>query len=464
MKVLLINPPTTTDVETAKVIGLKAPPLGLAYLAAVLEREGYDVKILDSPVLDHSFEDVKREVKKLDPDLVGVTSTTPTIYDAMKTVKTVKEAKDNAFTIMGGAHPTFMPRETLLECPDLDAVAIGEGEITLLELVRALGSGSSLGGVRGIAFKRGREVVFTPPRPPIENLDSLPFPARHLLPMDKYMVFGKRTFIANVMSSRGCPYNCIFCSSSLMFGKKYRARSPSNVADEVEELVNKYKVKHIEFADDNFTFDQRRAINIAKEFLKRGLDVVWACGARVDNISRELLYWLKKAGCYMIYVGVESGVQRVLNILRKGIKIDQVVRAVKMIKEFGIEVTGSFIIGAPGETRKDVKETVKFAKKLDIDFAQFTVMTPYPGTHIYDYAKREGLLLTNDWSKYTTIRPVMRTKDLSAEELERLVAEAYRSFYLRLSFLCKQIMRRRLPLVSLVLKNYLLTSRGARKF
>ncbi|RLE49825.1 MAG: B12-binding domain-containing radical SAM protein [Candidatus Methanomethylicota archaeon] len=463
MKVLLVNPPTTADIETARVIGLKAPPLGLAYLAAVLEKNGYDVKILDAPVLDYTFEDVKREVRSYDPDVVGVTSTTPTIYDAIRTVNAAKEAKPEVFTIIGGPHPTFMPEETLSMSPKLDAVAIGEGEMTLLELVKSLENNQPIEDVKGLAFRKGDEIRFTPKRPFIEDLDSLPFPARHLLPMERYMVFGKQTLLANIMSSRGCPYNCIFCSSSLMFGKKFRGRSPGNVVDEIEELVDKYKVKHIEFADDNFTFDQKRAINIAKEILRRGLNIAFACGARVDNLSRELLYWLKKAGCNMIYVGIESGVQRVLNALRKGIKIEQIVKAVKMIKEVGIEVTGSFVIGAPGETREDVKQTIKFAKKLDLDFAQFTVITPYPGTYIYEYAKREGLLLTNDWSKYTTVKPVMRTKELSAEELERLVAEAYRSFYLRLGFIYKQIRKGRLPLIMLVLKNYLIPSKRAKK-
>ncbi|HDI46267.1 MAG TPA: radical SAM protein, partial [Candidatus Methanomethylia archaeon] len=314
---------------------------------------------------------------------------------------------------------------------------------------------SSLKEIKGIAFRDEGKVIVTPPRPLIQNLDEIPFPARHLLPMDKYTVLGQQTVIGHVMSSRGCPFRCIFCSSSRIFGRVWRGRSPKNVVDEIEELCDKWKAKHIEFADDTFTLNMKRAEEISKEIIRRGLDIFWACGARVDTLRRELVQWMKKAGCHVIYIGVESGSQRILNLLKKGIRLEQVIKAVKWLKEAGMEITASYVIGTPGETKEEVERTIKFAVKLDTDFAQFTAMTPYPGTEVYEYAKREGLLLTNDWSKFTTIKPVMRTKELSAEEIEKLVSRAYRKFYLRPKFLWRQLKKGRLPLIFLVLKNYL---------
>ena len=455
MDVLLINPPTTADIETQRTLGLKAPPLGLAYIAAVLEREGHRVRIVDAPALDYTFQDVQRHVKLEQPDVVGITSTTPTIYDAMRTAEAVKEADPDIKVLIGGPHVTFLAEETLQECPHFDVAVIGEGEVTACELMRAFEKGTPLKEIKGIAFRSEDKVIVTPPRPLIQNLDEIPFPARHLLPMDKYTVLGQQTVIGHVMSSRGCPFRCIFCSSSRIFGKVWRGRSPKNVVDEIEELCDKWKAKHIEFADDTFTLNMKRAEEISKEIIRRGLDIFWACGARVDTLRRELVQWMKKAGCHVIYIGVESGSQRILNLLKKGIRLEQVIKAVKWLKEAGMEITASYVIGTPGETKEEVERTIKFAVKLDTDFAQFTAMTPYPGTEVYEYAKREGLLLTNDWSKFTTIKPVMRTKELSAEEIEKLVSKAYRKFYLRPKFLWRQLKKGRLPLIFLVLKNYL---------
>ncbi|RZN57022.1 MAG: radical SAM protein [Candidatus Methanomethylicota archaeon] len=456
MKITLIHPPSSMDIETISVLGLRAPPLGLAYIAAVLEKEGYDVDIIDATALGLSFKELGNELKKRNPDVIGVTSITPTIYDAMKTIDIAKEYCPNAITVMGGCHITALPEETLLECPNLDIGVIGEGEATIIDLLKAIENKKDLSEVDGIIYRKDGKIKRNKPRKLIENLNEIPFPARHLLPLDRYTVLGERVKLGNILTSRGCPFNCIFCSSSQFYGRKFRARSPKNVVDEIEEVVNKYKIKSIEIVDDNFTVDKKRAWEIAKEIIDRKLDIWWACGSRVDLITKELLQIFKKAGCGVIYYGIESGSERILKILKKGISLEQAKRAIKWAKEVGMEVVGSFIIGTPGETKEDVMKTIRFAIDSGLDFAQFTTMTPYPGTEIYEIAKRENLLVTKDWSKFTTIKPIMRTKELSIEEISSLISFAYRKFYLRASFIFRQIIKGRfkwlLPVVKSGLK------------
>ncbi len=431
MKILLINPPIPREIELYSTAGIIAPPMGLTYLAAVLEKYGYHVEILDAPVLGLSYRQIKDELEKREPDLVGITATTAMINSALQTARTVKNVLPESTVVLGGVHVTFAYETTMKENSFVDVACIGEGEYTLLELVQTLEKEGDLKDVKGIVYRKNGELIKTQPRPLIENLDELPFPARHLLPMDKYKAFGENMILGTILTSRGCPFNCIFCSSSLLFGKKFRARSPKNVVDEVEQFQEAYKTRYVEFVDDTFTFDRKRAEAICKEIIDRKLDTKWVCSCRVDLIDKELMQTLKKAGCTMIYFGVESGVQRVVNLIRKGIKLEQAERVMRWAREVGIETVASFVFGIPGETWEDAMQTIKFAKKLNPDYVQFSIATPFPGTELYQIAKREGLLLTEDWSKYTVLKPVMKTKELKPEELQKLVKKAYFSFYLR---------------------------------
>lgn len=455
LKVVLVNPPTTASLETVATLGLKAPPLGLAYVAAAIRKEGHNVSIIDSPALDISHHKLGEILQREHPDVIGVTSTTPTIYDAMKAVTIGKEFCQDSITIMGGCHITSLPEDTMAECGSLNIGVIGEGEATIVDLLRALETKRPLSEVDGIVYRKDNKILRTRPRRLIENLDEIPFPARDLLPLDRYTVLGEKHRLGNILTSRGCPFRCIFCSSSQFYGRRFRARSPKNVVDEIEELMNKYKIRSFEIVDDNFTVDKKRAMEIAEEIIKRGLKIWWTCGSRVDLVSRDLLEVMKRAGCGLIYYGIESGSERVLSILRKGITLEQAKSAIRWAKEVGMEVVGSFIIGVPGETKEDVMKTIRFAKESGIDFAQFTAMTPYPGTDVYELAKRGGLLTTNDWSRYTTINPVMRTKELTVEEISHLVGLAYRKFYLSLSFIYKQLTKKRLKWIWPVIKNNL---------
>ncbi|MDH7556476.1 MAG: radical SAM protein [Candidatus Methanosuratincola sp.] len=458
MKVALVNPPVRQSFEIQSALGLNAPPLGLAYIGAVLERDGYDVTIIDAPISCDSQEDGIKKLQSMEPNVIGVTSTTPSIGDAVSLITKIKQKMPDSVTVLGGCHITFLPEETMGTCPAIDIGVIGEGEATMLELVHSIEGGRPLDAVDGIAVRDGGKIRRTRPRRLIEDLDRLPFPARHLLPMEKYTALGERTPIGNVITSRGCPFRCIFCASSRLYGNTFRARSAENVLEEVSELVDKYRINFIEFVDDTFTINKKRSFRLAE--LLRKLDVSWAFGSRVDTVSSELLQAFRRAGALMFYMGIESASDRVLRLLRKGISLEQIRSAISSAKKAGLETAGSFIIGTPGESKEEAMASIEFAIRSGIDYAQFTAMTPYPGTEVYEFAKANRLLETEDWSKYTTIKPVMRTFEMTAEEIRSLVSTAYRKFYLRPKFLVMQVAKRRILMLKPILKRYLAKRRG----
>ncbi len=438
MRTLFILPPSKFALREA--VGITALPLGLAYLASVLEVEGQRVKIIDCPTLNYDMRSLEKEVKGFKPDVVGITSTTSTIYDAYKVAELIKEINSKAKVVIGGPHVSFTAKETLKECPFIDIVVRGEGEITTKELMLHLEKGFSLEEVKGISFRKNGKIVETEDRPFIKNLDKLPFPAYHLLPMDKYKV-GKHRF-ANTITSRGCPFSCIFCSSSELCGRVWRARSPENVVEELKVLKSEYDVSEIEFLDDTFTLNSRRVEKICDLMIKENLNLSWSASSRVNTITQRLADIMKKAGCHTIYLGIESGSQKILDLIQKGISVIQAEKAVQIVKRADINALGSFIIGVPGETAKSIKKTIRFAKRLNLNFVQFSICTPYPGTRLYKIAKEKGLILTQDWSKYTILDPVMKTPGILGKELKKWLMRAYLSFYLRPKFLFEQIRRR----------------------
>jgi magnesium-protoporphyrin IX monomethyl ester (oxidative) cyclase len=449
MRVLLINPPAPL-VESFANAGVSAPPLGLAYIASILERNGYKVEILDCQALELPLNRVKQEIENKHPQVVGVTSTTPTIYSALKIVKAAKKVDQSIITMIGGPHASFMPKETLNSCRELDFVVIGEGEYITLELLNSIVEDKPLEEVKGIAFRKGKYILETPKRPYISNLDALPLPARHLLPMDKYKILGKNLTVIHVISSRGCPFKCIFCSSSALFGKMFRARSVDNVIAEIEESLQKYKTRNVEFMDDTFTFNRNRVLKFCEEVKRRCLDISWGCSSRVDTITKEMMEKMREAGCFIIFFGIESASQKTLNLIGKGITIDKAVKVINWAKEVGIETLASFVIGFPWETIDDMKRTIKFAKKLKPDFVEFSVATPYPGTPLYELAKEKGFLEVKDWSKYTTIKPVMKGENFSIKDVNLLMLLSYGQFYLSPSFLIAQIKKRRRIFASVI--------------
>lgn len=431
MKVLLINPPYTES--KYKFIGLVAPPLGIAYIAAVLEQNDIEVEIIDGSALELEWDELKNQIARSAPDLIGITALTPTIMQALKTAQIAKETCPDAWVTMGGYHPTFIYPE-LLEKEYIDIVIRGEGEYTMLELVKALETGSDLREVQGIATSK----FVTPPRHVIDNLDTIPFPARHLLPMDEYKILNMKLPTGTLTSGRGCPFQCSFCASSAMHGKKLRLRSAENVVDEMEHLQSHYDTQIFAFMDDTFTINRRRVEEICAEIKERGLDIMWGCTARADTLSNDLLQKMSDSGCITMFMGVESADQQMLDQINKNTTINKIKNAFEMAKSHDIRTIASVVLGMPGDNRESILRTIKFVRKLNPNYAVFSLATPYPGTAFYRQAISKNMIKINDWSKYTLLSPVLETVDCSLDELKKLQKKAFRSFYLRPWYLLKQ--------------------------
>jgi len=453
--ITLVNPLSSTEVISK--IDFKTPPIGLAYLASMLRENGYKVRIVDNVVEKLSLDELVRKIK--DSVVVGITTTTPTFNTALKYAKKIKSTLENVFVILGGIHVSFMPYSALKH-EFVDAVCIGEGEYTLLEAVERLDRGKSLEGVRGLMYKEDGRIIDNGRRDFIKNLDELPFPAYDLLPLEKYSILGQKLEHFPLMSSRGCPFGCRYCASSRFMGRMFRARSAENVADEIEWLNDKFGAKYVAFGDDTFTLSKKRVLEFCREIRERGLDVEWSCSSRVDTIDGETIREMKRAGCNCIYYGVESANPQILNnFYRKRIKLEQVVDAVKKTKENEILTVCSFIIGAPMETREDMMRTLKFSIKLDPDYAQYSILTPYPGTEIYEEAAKKGWLLTENFDDYTCGKPVLKNFYLSPKEISKFLRYCYVRFYLRPKFIWKEIKNKNIKFILEIAKR-LLVRRG----
>ncbi|MGB9371510.1 MAG: radical SAM protein [Halobacteriota archaeon] len=443
MEVLLVNPPDITS-KYKDVLGLTAPPLGLAYIGAVLEENDVKVTILDAPALDMNFQGYQRELANKHVDLLGVQTTTPTIKQALAVGKITKELYPECMVTMGGYHATFMPEQVLRENDFVDVVVRNEGEYATLELVDALENEKPLRNIDGINYRDGDRLVETPKRKPIEDLDALPFPARHLLPMSEYMLFGRKQVLATMICSRGCPMGCSFCASSAMHGRRVRFRSPENAVEEMERVVDDYKVRMVGFMDDTFTLFPKWVHSFCEGIISRGIDVVWGCTARVDRFNRELLSQMWKAGCRTLLFGVESGNQNILDNVQKGTKVGQAKRAFKTAKDIGMHTIASMTLGMPGENKTTIDETIGFAKRVSPDYALFSLATPYPGTKFYELASKMGLIKIKDWTHFTLLTPIIETVDLTLRELQDTQREAFKEFYLRPNYLFKQLSRDKL--------------------
>lgn len=435
MKTILVNPPQNTNYPQ--------PPLGLASIAAILEAIEYKVEILDLNVVGLSMSEIVKKVRNV--DVICITAMTPTINSAINIARSIKEDRPDSTIIMGGCHVTLLPEETLTNVPEVDLIVRGEGEESILEVFKAIDTGSDMKNIKGITYRRNGRIRSTPLRSPISDLDALPFPSYHLLPLKKYKPHsphGRKLPFMAMITSRGCPFRCIYCSKPV-FGSKFRAQSPKRTVDEIIHLKEKFGVEEIMFYDDVFTLDRKRVIQLTQELNERGLDIPWSCETGVNLVDSELLKEMKKAGCYMISFGVESGSQKILNNLRKKISLNQAERAFKMSHDAGIQSVGYFMIGSPGETHTTIKQTIDFAKKLEADFAQFSVTTPFPGTDLYDlYLNSMNKNTKWDDFIYASLKsssaPVFETESLSKEDLRNWNVRAYKEFYFRLSYIWKR--------------------------
>jgi len=304
-----------------------------------------------------------------------------------------------------------------------------EGEITLLELMQNLEAGKNFSDVLGITYRKDGKIVKNADRPYIEDLDSLPFPAHHLWPLARLRKCGKVIF--PVMTSRGCTFWCEFCTAVRMFGRRYRTRSPKSVVDELEFLQKNYGAEQFTFYDDTFTVNQTRTAEICDEIIARKLKIEWDCETRVDMVTKELLQKMKDAGCFAVWYGLESGSQRLLDAMGKGISLTQVMRAFKWTKEVGLMAVVGAILGLPNETKETVWETIKFVERLNPDDVGYYIATPYPGTPMYDSVKEKGWLKVTDFDKYDTATPIFEIPTMTMQELREIREEAFHRFYLR---------------------------------
>jgi len=386
---------TAPPINSPWYIAQKVPPLGLAYVAAVLEKEGFQVEIVDNYLLEKPIDYIKQMVRRLNPQIVGITCNSVTYRGCVETAKAAKEVLPSCKVVVGGPHPSYMP-DSMLQHPEIDYAVLGEGERAMVELatnITKCEGDSSIAAIPGIAFKQGGKIVKTTPNF-ISDLDRIPYPARHLLPMNLYDRSVQSLSVRPVETMnvvRGCPYNCTYCEVSKLWGQTCRAFSPPRVVEEINHLVNKFGSKGIYFIGDNFTINKRRTIEICNLIKKDKLDIEWVCETRVDLISRELLKEMKDAGCRAIWFGVESGSPRILSKINKGITLDQVVHAFKLCREEGIKIDCSFMLGIPGETVNDMNATFGFAKKLDPDWVRFNVFIAVPGSGLYEEVMQKGL-------------------------------------------------------------------------
>ncbi|MFX1293283.1 MAG: B12-binding domain-containing radical SAM protein [Promethearchaeota archaeon] len=442
MKILLINPSGhVSKYKKHPVINFTAIPLGLAYIAAMLEEDGHIVKALDAACFQIPPEKSQKWIKKYNPDLVGIQAFTSSVNYAVDYANAVKEAVPNAKVMLGGPHPTFMPEQTLNYSKSIDFCLRGEGEYTSVHLVNALEKGTSLKDIKGLSFRYNGSIYHNPNAPLIEDLDAIPFPARHLFPTQHYRFFGSRFKGASFVSSRGCPYRCSFCSEAALFRHRWRPRRAINVVDEIEYIESKWKKSIIGFMDDCFALNKRRVWEICDEMKKRKIDVPWGCAMRVDLVDFNMLNKMARHGCGMIYFGVESGEQQILNSIKKGTSVKQIRNAFKWCRKLGIDTIASLAFGFPGETKRSVLKTLDFVISLKPSFVVFASATPYPGTPFFDEALKNGWIkeIPQDWSKFTLVDPILELTELSKEDLKNILFYAYRRFHLRLQYLIDRL-------------------------
>jgi len=415
-------------------------PIWLSYATGVLEKEGFNVKLLDAPARNHDLSFLIKFAKKFKPDLTVIGTSTPSIINDVKVGETIKNNIDT-FILLVGTHPSALPEQTLKMSKKIDAIARKEYDHTVKDLTYALEEGKNLKSVLGISYRKGKKIIYNPDRPFIENLDELPFVSsvykKHLKIRDYFFAAADYPMVM-IFTGRGCPFRCFFCNWPQVFlGRRYRLRSPENVVAEFEYILkNLPEVKEIGIEDDTLTADLERARKICRLLIEKGIakKIKWWANVRV-NLDLKTMRLMKKAGCRLIIPGYESGVQEILNKTHKGITVEQSLKFAKNAKKAGLLVHGCFIIGLPGETKETVKKTVEFAKKLNPDTAQFFPLMVYPGTEAYEWAKKEGHLSTEDYSKWLTPEglhdTVIRLPGLSNENLVELCDQARREFYFR---------------------------------
>ncbi|MBI5417000.1 cobalamin B12-binding domain-containing protein [Candidatus Poribacteria bacterium] len=440
MKIVLINPKPKIWIKSVSI------PLGIAYIAAVLEKNGYNVKVVDLNL------NVRKEIP--DADIYGFSVTTPLINEAFKLAQTLK--KPNNFIVFGGPHPTCLPDESL-ENRYVDFVIRGEGEYSMLKLVQTIDAQSKkFDLIKGLSYKDNDKIIHNENSEFIQDLDALPFPAYHLFrdDIDKYTpqpLIGVRKRIVNMLTSRGCPFDCFFCYKGT-FGRKWRTRSPENIVAEWQYLIEEFKVKEISVQDDCFNTDKNRCIKFADMIVKKNLQLPWTLtnGIRADLTDDELIAKLKAAGLYRAALGIESGNQIVLNDIGKNLQLSDVERSMKILQKYKIQTIALFVMGNFLDTEKTLQESIDYAIKLNPTFAQFTMATPFPGTRLFKRVKELNTFRVKNWDDYSQFNQIgyFDYPQIKGETIAHYVNKAYRDFYFRPRFIYN-VMKLRLFYINL---------------
>ena len=437
MNIVLLNPRLSTWSPNVYV------PLGLTYIAAVLEQAGYNVRIIDLNV--RKMNDSGLEGKISDADVVGITGMITEYGEILRLATAVKKVNARIRVVLGGPLATTLPQE-LLQKSQADFVVLGEGERTIINLLSAIEHGDNFTDIKGIAYRKDSQIIVTKPAEPIADLDTIPFPARHLLDIDRYLgdyfesfgikikEFGKIKS-TNIITSRGCPYSCTFCFKN-MWGYQWRGRSPGNVIEEMELLHGEFGVNGFFFNDDTFLLNKKSIFEFCQLLKDKRLPIAWYCNGRVNLMTKELLKAIYQAGCRGIAYGLESGNQQILDSMKKNITLDQVREVVKWTKDTGLNVTGYFMIGMLGETKDTIEETMAFAEELELDFYGFSLTTPLYGTELYNSVLEAGLISSDstslrEWSLHVNAN---LTQDCSDADLAVFENRAFKEFFLKKRF------------------------------
>lgn len=451
MKVMLIQP--SIRIRRNEVFGV-TPPLGLGYLAAVAEENNHKVKILDSLVegyhnkrnwdeegygyLGLNKKEMYHRIESFKPDVVGITVPFTLMYqNALEAAFAVKEFDQDVPVMVGGTHVSADP-ESILKNDNIDYAIIGEGEKTFKELINYFEKDLEINSIQGVAYKiNNGEVNVNTHREYITDLDSIPFPARHLMDTEEYIKISEshgplnRKRYTPMITSRGCPGRCIFCSIHCVWGYKWRSRSVENILEEIEQVIQRYNVKEIHFEDDNISLNRERMKKICEAIIERGLDITWTVpnGIFVNTLDRELLKLMRDSGCYQLNLGIESGNENIRkNVIGKHISTEKIKKVVKEGKKQGIWMHGFFIIGLPEETIREIEDTLKFSREINLDSANFFIATPYPGTELYKTAVSQGYIKDMDYEKLRTMDAILSTENFDPNKLLKLQKRAYKEF------------------------------------
>lgn len=436
MKIVLISAPYF-DVYGALNVGKNHTlSLGLGYIASVLRKEAnHEVYWYDPEPLGADETEIRNYLKGKSPDLVGISSATPNFKGAVAIGKLAKEVT-SAKVVIGGVHASALPELTLKENPQFDIVVVGEGELTMLELCEALEKDSGLEKVAGIVFRKNHSFYRTPARNLISNLDSIPFPARDLVDLNLYrpqvhLYRGRKS--ATMITSRGCPARCTFCATKVTMGNRFRTHSAEYVVNEIEHLVNNYHIEDVIIVDDTFTINKNRVREICHLIIDKGLNIGWFCFVRANDASYELFELMKKAGCFSMFFGVESGDDNVLKNIKKGTTVAQAKNALKISNKLGFKTMAGFMFGNPGDNKETIEKTIKLALELNPIIGSFNIMTPFPGTEEYEQYIKSHPSEIMKWEMFVPkgITPVIELADLTKKDLQRYIYKAYLRFYLR---------------------------------